>query len=88
MPDYFDRDLFVKSLVCGAVFVAVLCLTGFAFAALHPPTQEAEDSDIRLQVLFNQSEDIGQLREEWSRLWFSDAPSHLTPERVDGGIMP
>ena len=29
-----------------------------------------------------------QTREEWVRPWRIDLPSHLTPEKVDGGIMP
>jgi hypothetical protein len=46
------------------------------------------DPNDRLQVLFNQSENLRQLRDEIGRFWFTDMPSHLTPERVDGGIMP
>jgi hypothetical protein len=47
------------------------------------------DPNERLSVLFNESENIGQLREEWKHFWEeTDAPSHLTPERVDGGIYP
>ena len=46
------------------------------------------DPNDRLQVLFNQSEDLRQVRSEWGRFWFTDSPSHLTPERVDGTIMP
>ena len=47
-----------------------------------------DDPNERLSVLFNESENIGQLREEWKRFWETDMPSHLTPERVHGGIMP
>jgi hypothetical protein len=46
------------------------------------------DPNDRLSVLMFQSEDLRQLRNEWSRFWFTDMPSHLTPERVHGGIMP
>jgi tyrosine-protein phosphatase SIW14 len=46
------------------------------------------DPNDRLQVLFNQSENLRDLREEWAKFYFSDMPKHLTPERVDGGIMP
>lgn len=40
----------------------------------------------RVKGLLNQSEDLRQLKEEWKRIWFLDHPSHLTPERIDGGI--
>ena len=40
----------------------------------------------RVNGLLNQSEDLRQLKEEWKRIWFLDHPSHLTPERIDGGI--
>jgi hypothetical protein len=38
--------------------------------------------------LINQSEDLRQIELEWVRIWHSDHPSHLTPERVDGSIQP
>lgn len=40
----------------------------------------------RIKGLLNQSEDLRQVKEEWKRIWFLDHPSHLTPDRVDGGI--
>lgn len=40
----------------------------------------------RIKDLLNQSEDLRQIKEEWERIWKTDQPSHLTPERVDGGI--
>src|SRR5262249_51666347 len=36
----------------------------------------------------NSSEDLRQIENEWERIWFVDQPSHLTPERVHGGIDP
>ena len=46
------------------------------------------DPNRRVRQLLNQSEDIRQIEYEWERIWFTDMPSHLTPERVDGGVMP
>jgi hypothetical protein len=40
----------------------------------------------RIRELINQSEDLRSISYEWERIWFTDHPSHLTPERVDGGI--
>ena len=46
------------------------------------------DDNIRMEQLLYQSEDLRQIREEWRRFWFTDMPSHLTPQRVLGGIYP
>ena len=40
----------------------------------------------RMNELLNTSEDLRQMRAEWERLWFLDQPSHLTEERIHGGI--
>jgi hypothetical protein len=40
----------------------------------------------RMQQLLYQSEDLRQVGNEWRRFWFNDQPSHLTPERIHGGI--
>jgi hypothetical protein len=40
-----------------------------------------------MQQLLYQSEDLRQIGQEWRRFWFNDQPSHLTPERIHGGII-
>ncbi len=49
--------------------------------------QYAADPAVRMNQLINQSEDQRQIGEFWRRFWFNDQPSHLTPERIHGGIM-
>ncbi|HEY7153250.1 MAG TPA: hypothetical protein VH575_04750 [Gemmataceae bacterium] len=46
------------------------------------------DPNRRILELLNQSEDLRQIEYEWERIWFTDMPSHLTPERVHGGLAP
>jgi len=46
----------------------------------------SSDPNQRIRELLNQSEDLRQISYEWERFWFTDHPSHLTPERVDGAI--
>lgn len=46
------------------------------------------DPNRRVIELLNQSEDLRQIEYEWERIWFTDMPSHLTPERVNGGLSP
>ena len=67
-----------------------LVLGVFAAAALSGSgciNQYASDPVVRMDQLMNQSEDYRQIGEFWRRFWFNDMPSHLTPERVHGGIM-
>jgi hypothetical protein len=40
----------------------------------------------RIVELLNTSEDLRQIEAEWERIWFTDQPSHLTYDRVHGGI--
>ena len=46
----------------------------------------SSDPNRRMNQLLNQSEDLRTIESEWERIWFTDQPSHLTPERVHGGI--
>jgi hypothetical protein len=46
----------------------------------------SSDPNRRMHQLINNSEDLRQIESEWERIWFMDQPSHLTPERVHGGI--
>ena len=46
----------------------------------------SSDPNLRMRELLNTSEDLRQIEYEWERIWFTDHPSHLTPERVDGAI--
>lgn len=49
--------------------------------------QYSSDPNIRMSQLLNQSEDLRQIMPEWRRFWLNDQPSHLTPERIHGGIV-
>ena len=46
----------------------------------------SSDPNRRMRELLNNSEDLRQIEAEWERFWFTDQPSHMTPERVHGGI--
>jgi hypothetical protein len=46
----------------------------------------SSDPPTRMVQLLNNSEDLRQIEYEWRRIWFTDHPSHLTPERIDGAI--
>ena len=46
----------------------------------------SSDPNRRMVELLNVSENLRQIEYEWERIWFTDHPSHLTPERVDGAI--
>ena len=48
--------------------------------------QYSSDPNRRITELLNNSENLRQIEYEWERIWLNDEPSHLTPERVHGGI--
>ena len=72
----FKRIVLMLILVCG------LSNTGCIL------NQYSSDPRTRMDQLMNQSEDLRQIEGVWRRFWFNDMPSHMTPERMHGGIMP
>jgi hypothetical protein len=40
----------------------------------------------RIMILMNQSKNLREIDAEMERFWMVDQPSHLTPERVNGGV--
>ena len=76
------RKFIFRKLVLG--LMAALALVGNSGCILN---QYSSDPNIRMQQLLYQSEDLRQINNEWRRFWFNDQPSHLTPERIHGGIL-
>lgn len=70
------RRIFWTVLLGGIGLTQIGC-----FLPIYP-----SDPNRRVAVLMHQSEDLRQISYEWSRIWFTDQPSHLTPNRIDGGI--
>jgi hypothetical protein len=71
----------MRRFLCFAGVIGImLCLNGCLI------NQYSSDPNTRVQQLINNSEDLRQAEYEWRRIWFSDQPSHMTPERVHGGI--
>jgi Mg-chelatase subunit ChlI len=70
------RRLVLSLAVAGMVLSNAGCLLN-----MYP-----SDPNARMRALLNQSEDMRQITNEWRRIWFTDQPSHMTPERVHGGI--
>jgi hypothetical protein len=69
-----------RSLLLTAVAAMVLGNAG-CFINIY-----SSDPNRRIKELLNNSEDLRQIEYEWERIWFTDQPSHLTPDRVHGGI--
>lgn len=69
-----------RMLILGSVGMMLIFNTGCLINAY------SSDPTMRMKALLNQSEDLRQIEQEWSRIWFTDHPSHLTNERVDGGL--
>jgi hypothetical protein len=64
-------------------FVAAVCVLGNVGCFINI---YSSDPNRRILELLNTSEDLRQIEYEWERIWFTDQPSHLTPERIHGGI--
>jgi hypothetical protein len=69
-----------RLLLLVALTVVILSNTG-CFVNLY-----SSDPNRRVTELLNQSEDLRVIEEEWERIWFTDQPSHLNPNRVHGGM--
>jgi hypothetical protein len=70
------RRVFLLIAAAGLTFSNTGCLINIYSA----------DPNRRMDELLNTSEDLRQIENEWERIWFTDQPSHMTPERVHGGI--
>jgi hypothetical protein len=46
------------------------------------------DPNVRMEQLLFESEDLRQIHDEVRRFWMNDQPSHMTYQRVHGGIGP
>lgn len=75
------RKFIFRQLLLG--LIAALALAGNTGCIIN---QYSSDPNERMQQLLYQSEDLRQIKNEWRRFWFNDQPSHLTPERIHGGI--
>jgi hypothetical protein len=63
--------------------LSACCLIGSTGCFLNA---YSSDPNKRVLALINQSEDLRQIELEVERFWMVDQPSHLTPDRVHGGV--
>ena len=71
----------MKRLLMLAAFVGMALANGGCMFSNY-----GSDPNTRTANMLNDSENLRQVRNEWQRIWMVDQPSHLTPERVHGGI--
>jgi hypothetical protein len=69
-----------RILMLGATAMLFLANVG-CFIPIYP-SQPNE----RMEALLVNSENYRQIKGEWARFWFTDQPSHLTFDRIHGGI--
>ena len=67
------------------VLLLALLATGLLNAGCMLNAYPANPQE-RIKVLMNQSENLRQIDYEMQCFWMVDQPSHLTPERVNGGV--
>jgi hypothetical protein len=57
--------------------------------AVHCDTeQQPLHSNLRIDELLNQYQEMKQMRAEWRKFWMNGQPSQMPYQRVDGGIGP
>ncbi len=71
----------MRRLLLTALTVCLVCCNTGCFINLY-----SSDPNERVKQLLNTSEDLRQIEYEWERIWFTDHPSNLTPERINGAI--
>ena len=76
--------MYVAGLLGSLVIIAAPSAEQFP---VRPPAVTAEPN-LRMRQLRNDEEfeSIRVVEEEWLRMWLTDQPSHLHPQRIRGGI--
>ena len=69
------------------ILLALVAGTAVAAGGVGCINQYPADPLLRQDVLLNHSEDLRQIGETYRRFWMNDMPSHMTPQRIHGGIM-
>jgi hypothetical protein len=69
------------------ILLALFAGVAMAAGGVGCLNQYAPDPLVRQDQLLNHSEDLRQIGETYRRFWMNDMPSHMTPQRIHGGIM-
>jgi hypothetical protein len=72
----------MRRLVFAALLGCVLCASTGCLIPIY-----SGDPALRTRQLIFTSEDLRAILAEWERIWFLDQPSHMTPQRVHGGVI-
>jgi len=68
------------------LFALVLSVAAISSAGCFLPIYSSNPATRTRELIFT-SENLRVLLEEWQRFWFLDQPSHMSPNRVHGGII-
>ena len=71
----------MRKLVLGAMAAVCLLSNLGCVVPIYSP-----DRTRRMDQLLSTSENLRMVTDEWERAWLLDMPSHLTPNRVHGGL--
>jgi hypothetical protein len=72
----------MRRLICTVLLATALSSSGGCLIPAY-----SGDPVRRTEQLIYTSEDLRALLNEWERFWFLDMPSHMTPQRVHGGVI-
>jgi hypothetical protein len=68
-----------------AFIMAAIALVALGNAGCFIPIYPSDPNE-RVDALLVSSENLRQIKDEWARFWFTDQPSHMTYDRIHGGI--
>ena len=71
-----------------ALAITAASLAIFEGCAPVPLPHYAAYKPRRVEELLVDSENLRQAGDEWERFWLLDQPSHMTPFRTHGGVVP
>ena len=72
----------MRRLICTALLGMAIASSTGCFIPIY-----SGDPVRRSRQLIYTSENMSAILDEWERIWFLDAPDHMTPYRTHGGVI-
>ncbi len=72
----------MRRLICTALLGMAIASSTGCFIPIY-----SGDPVRRSRQLIHTSENMSAILDEWERIWFLDAPDHMTPYRTHGGVI-
>ncbi|MBC7852411.1 MAG: hypothetical protein IAF94_03160 [Pirellulaceae bacterium] len=77
----------MQHLQLSVLFVLAWCLLAVVALVATSSRHTDESTNEGSRTLIYTEKDLREIRQEWERFWYLDSPSHLSPQRVRGGVI-